>query len=70
VADLDLTLSESVVIGDSPEDMQAAAALGGLGCFVYTGWAADGVLASTAPFGAAFVGPSIVEAVDWILSRP
>jgi D-glycero-D-manno-heptose 1,7-bisphosphate phosphatase len=67
--DLRLTLSESVVIGDSPEDMQAAAALGALGCLVQTGWAADRLLPSGASTGTAFVGPSIVEAVEWILSR-
>lgn len=70
IADLSLTLAELVVIGDSPEDMQAAAALGGLGCFVQTGWVADGVVDPSLSIGAAMVGPSIVEAVDWILARP
>ena len=70
IADLSLSLSESVVVGDSPEDMQAAAALGSLGCFVHTGWAAAKVLQPGVRIGAAFVGPSIVEAVDWILAHP
>ena len=70
VADLGLSRSESVVIGDSPEDMQAATALGALGCFVQTGWAAAGVLDPNVGTDAAFVGPSIVETVDWILTHP
>jgi D-glycero-D-manno-heptose 1,7-bisphosphate phosphatase len=67
-ADLHLALPESFVIGDSPEDIQAAVALGAAGCLVRTGWAADSSVAANAAAQSVFVASSIVEAVDWILS--
>src|SRR5262249_28071619 len=66
--DLDLALPESFVIGDSPEDIQAAAALGATGCLVRTGWACDSAVAATVATQSAVVASSVVEAVDWILS--
>jgi len=67
-ADLDIALPRSFVIGDSPEDIQAAAALGAVGCLVRTGWAADPSMTATVATQVAVVTPSVVEAVDWILS--
>jgi D-glycero-D-manno-heptose 1,7-bisphosphate phosphatase len=67
--DLQLSLSESYVVGDSPEDVQAALAFRGTGCLVRTGWAAEDRVVESAGSMAHFIGPSLVEAVDWILAR-
>jgi histidinol phosphatase-like enzyme len=40
-ADHGLLVTQSFVIGDSPDDMRAARRLGARGCLVRTGWAAD-----------------------------
>ena len=66
--ELHIELAESFVIGDGPEDVRAAKAFGGAACLVRTGWAAtEEVVASIRPI-ADYVGPSIVEATDWILA--
>jgi len=67
--DLDLNLSQSFVVGDSLEDVKAAIAFGGTGCLVRTGWAADDRIAEAARSIAPFIGPSVVEAADWIIAR-
>lgn len=69
IADLAITAADSFVIGDSPEDIQAAVRIGAAGCLVRTGWAADPSVAASVAAEATIVVPSIVEAVDWILSR-
>jgi D-glycero-D-manno-heptose 1,7-bisphosphate phosphatase len=69
IGDLEITCAGSFVIGDSPEDIQAASEIGVQGCLVRTGWAADTGVARTAATEAAVVSPSIVEAVEWILAR-
>jgi D-glycero-D-manno-heptose 1,7-bisphosphate phosphatase len=69
-ADLGIVVPDSFVIGDSPEDIHAAEALGASGCLVRTGWAANPEVAASVADQAAFVGASIVDAVDWILSVP
>lgn len=68
-ADLSISLAESFVIGDSPEDMQAASRIGARGCMVSTGWAIDPAVVATVEAEASFVAPSIVDAVEWILGR-
>jgi D-glycero-D-manno-heptose 1,7-bisphosphate phosphatase len=67
--DLNLELSDSYVIGDSPEDVRAAKGFGGTACLVRTGWAAADAVVESIRSSADFIGPSIVEAVDWILAR-
>lgn len=67
--DLSVDLNQSYVIGDSPEDVEAALRFGGLGCLVRTGWAADDEVVEQARSSAAFIGDTIIEAVDWILRR-
>jgi D-glycero-D-manno-heptose 1,7-bisphosphate phosphatase len=67
--DLQLCLSESYVVGDSPEDVQAAIAFGGTGCLVRTGWAADDRVVEAIRSTAHFVGTSIAEAADWIVAQ-
>jgi histidinol-phosphate phosphatase family protein len=64
-AELELALSDSFVIGDSPDDIDAANRLGVRSCLVRTGWARDSQIAATAR--PSVVVDSIVEAVDWIL---
>ena len=66
--ELDLNLPESYVVGDSAEDVQAAVAFGGTGCLVRTGWAADDRVVEAVRTTALYVGPSIAEAADWIIS--
>ena len=58
-----------VTIGDSPQDVEAARCFGGLGCLVRTGWAADDKVVEEARASAAFIGETITDAVDWILSK-
>lgn len=68
VADLGISLTESFVVGDSPDDVLAATRLGARGCLVQTGWAKDPTVAASVKNVASFVAPSVVEVVDWILS--
>jgi D-glycero-D-manno-heptose 1,7-bisphosphate phosphatase len=70
IVDLEIAATSSFVIGDSPEDVRAATALGARGCLVRTGWAEAPAVVATVAADAALVSPSISEAVDWILSRP
>jgi histidinol-phosphate phosphatase family protein len=60
--------TRSFVIGDSPDDVRAATALGARGCLVRTGWAADPAVVDAAGANASFVAASIVEAVEWIIA--
>jgi len=70
IAELGITPADSFVIGDSPDDIRAALLLGSRGCLVRTGWANDPTVVATVEGQASLVAPSIVEAVDWILSTP
>ncbi len=64
-----LDLRRSYTIGDSPQDVEAARRFGGTGCLVRTGWAAeDQFLEEARPF-ATFIGDSITDVVDWVVSR-
>lgn len=64
--DLDLDPSRSFVIGDSPDDIEAATRLRAASCLVRTGWAADSEVAAKARPDPTV--DSIVEAVDWVLA--
>ena len=64
-----IDLLQSYVIGDSPEDVKAACQFGGTGCLVRTGWAADNSVVEKARSSAAFIGQTVVDAVDWILTK-
>jgi len=64
--DLNIDASRSFVIGDSPEDIEAATRLGAASCLVRTGWAGDPEVAAKARPDVAV--DSIVEAVDWVLA--
>jgi D-glycero-D-manno-heptose 1,7-bisphosphate phosphatase len=68
-ADLRIAVADSFVVGDSPDDILAAARLGAHACLVQTGWAQNPAVAASVESVASFAAPSIVEAVDWILSR-
>jgi D-glycero-D-manno-heptose 1,7-bisphosphate phosphatase len=67
-ADLEISIGDSFIIGDSPDDVRAATRIGARSCLVRTGWAADSQIATAVAGEASLVAPSIVEAVDWILS--
>jgi D-glycero-D-manno-heptose 1,7-bisphosphate phosphatase len=62
-----LTVADSFVIGDSPDDVRAARRLGARGCLVRTGWASDPRVVETALEGPNIVVDSFAHAVDWIL---
>jgi histidinol-phosphate phosphatase family protein len=65
--DYGLTVVESFVIGDSPDDVRAARRLGARGCLVRTGWAADPALAAKAAPDATAIVDSLNDATNWIL---
>ena len=67
--DLGISVADSLVVGDSPDDIRAAARLGAQSCLVRTGWAADPDVCAAVESEVGFIAPSIVEAADWILSR-
>ena len=64
-----IAVTESFVVGDSPDDVCAARRLGARGCLVRTGWAADPAMRRKGAADASVVTDSVVEAVEWILSR-
>jgi histidinol-phosphate phosphatase family protein len=68
IRDLGLSVARSFVVGDSPDDIRAASSIGARSCLVRTGWAADSDMVAAVKGEASLVAPSIVEAVDWILS--
>jgi len=65
--ELGISPGSSFVIGDSPDDIRAAARLGARSCLVRTGWAGVPGVAAAVEREASLTAPSIVEAVDWIL---
>jgi D-glycero-D-manno-heptose 1,7-bisphosphate phosphatase len=66
-AEHQIKVSDSFVIGDSPDDVRAARKLRARGCLVRTGWAADPAVAEAAAADASIIVYSFAEAVDWIL---
>jgi len=70
IAELGIAAPNSFVIGDSPDDIRAAVRLGSRGCLVRTGWADDPTVVAAVEGQASLVAPSIVDAVEWILSHP
>jgi D-glycero-D-manno-heptose 1,7-bisphosphate phosphatase len=66
-ADWSLALGRSYMIGDSPQDTEAARRFGGIGCLVRTGWAAKDEVLDDARPSAAFIGDSIADAAEWIV---
>ena len=68
IAELGISVEDSFVIGDSPDDIRAAVRLGSRGCLVRTGWAEDPSVVAAVEGQASLVAPSLVEAVEWILS--
>ena len=68
IAELGIAVVDPFVIGDSPDDIRAAVRLGSRGCLVRTGWAEDPSVVAAVEGQASLVAPSLVEAVEWILS--
>jgi D-glycero-D-manno-heptose 1,7-bisphosphate phosphatase len=66
-ADHHIDPCRSFVVGDSAEDVEAAARLGARGCLVRTGWAESELVVEKAAAHASYVAASLTTAVDWIL---
>ena len=68
---LDLDLHHAYVVGDKLDDMGLANRLGAPGVLVRTGYGRDSEFNLGRPGAprAAIIVPSIVTAVDWILTR-
>ncbi len=67
--DFSIDLCRSYTIGDSLQDVEAARRFGGTGCLVRTGWASKHSVFEEARPSATFIGDTIVDAVNWILTR-
>ena len=65
--DLDLDLSRSCVVGDRWSDVDAAAAVGGRGVLVRTGY---GMQAAQQSRPSAVIVDNLIAAVAWILRQP
>lgn len=69
-SDFSIDLRSSYTIGDSPQDVEAARRFGGTGCFVKTGWAIENpIVVEEVQASSAFIGDTIIDIVDWIISR-
>lgn len=66
--DLSIDLRKSYVVGDSASDVLAAKSFGGHGCFVRIGWGEKKSELEAARLYADFIGNSLREVADWILS--
>jgi len=66
-ADLDLDLSRSFVVGDRWSDVDTAAAVGGRGVLVRTGY---GMQAAQQSRPSAVIVDNLIAAVAWILRQP
>jgi histidinol-phosphate phosphatase family protein len=67
IRDHDIDQSRSFVIGDSPDDVRAATAIGARGCLVLTGWVADPQVVTAAAPETWYVGETLDDIVDRIL---
>jgi FMN phosphatase YigB (HAD superfamily) len=56
-------------VGDSADDVEAAARLGGRGCLVRAGWAASEKVVQQVRAFTSYEATSLTEAVDWILEE-
>ena len=65
--DYSIDLSKSYVIGDTNWDVIAGKNIGGYGCLVRTGWAADESEYQNAKPNASYIGQTLGDVVDWIL---
>ena len=67
MAEWDIDVARSVVVGDSLSDLRAARALGCAGVLVRTGWGGRAVPEAEADDLADFVAADVVEAAEWVV---
>ena len=67
--DYSIDLSRSYVIGDTASDVMAGKKMGGTGCLVKTGWKENESEYENAKHKASYIGYTIGEVVDWILTN-
>ena len=68
-SDNGIDIAQSVVIGDTWDDMRAAQALGIPGCLVRTGWGERHIHEHQADQVATYVARNVLEAARWAIAR-
>ena len=63
-----IDLSKSYVIGDTILDVIAGKKMGGAGCLVRTGWGSNESEYQNAKHSASYIGQTLGDVVNWILS--
>lgn len=66
--DYSIDLSKSFVIGDTTADVTAGERMGGMGCLVRTGWSANESEYQNAEHIASYIGQTLGDVVNWVLS--
>jgi D-glycero-D-manno-heptose 1,7-bisphosphate phosphatase len=64
-----IDIAQSVVIGDTYDDLAAAHALGMPGCLVRTGWGEHTIQERQADRIASYIAADILEAARWVTTR-
>jgi D-glycero-D-manno-heptose 1,7-bisphosphate phosphatase len=64
-----IDIAQSVVIGDTYDDMAAARVLGIPGCLVRTGWGEHNIREKQADRIASFVANDILDAARWVTTH-
>jgi D-glycero-D-manno-heptose 1,7-bisphosphate phosphatase len=65
-----IALAQSVVIGDTAGDIQAAKPLGCMGCLVRTGWGEAALQRAGVGQDADHIATDVLAAAQWIVQRP
>jgi histidinol phosphatase-like enzyme len=65
----EINVAQSVVIGDTYDDLAAAQALGMSGCLVRTGWGEHTIQERQAGCIASYIATDILEAARWVTTR-
>jgi D-glycero-D-manno-heptose 1,7-bisphosphate phosphatase len=64
-----IALAQSVVIGDTAGDIQAAKTLGCVGCLVRTGWGEAALQGAGVRQDADYIAADVLAAAQWIVQR-
>jgi D-glycero-D-manno-heptose 1,7-bisphosphate phosphatase len=65
-----ISLAQSVIIGDTAGDIQAAKTLGCMGCLVRTGWGEAALQGAGVGQDADHIAADVLAAAQWIVQRP